>query len=136
MIRCYLVHDRVVGFFHQQPRGLLESPGPRQAQSGPPPQRSPMEHPDTPGYQAFRAKVERDWIPGMKQQLDVDTHSLPVLWDADFLFGSRDATGADAYVLCEINVSAVWPYPTQASRKIAEATIDRLQRANSPQRLG
>ena len=23
------------------------------------------------------------------------------------------------YILCEINVSAVWPYPTQASSKIA-----------------
>jgi hypothetical protein len=88
-----------------------------------------MEDPDTPGYQALRASVERDWIPGMKRLLDVNTYSLPVLWDADFLFGPKDATGADTYVLCEINVSAVWPYPTQASRKIAEATVARLAAA-------
>jgi hypothetical protein len=40
MIRCYLVHDQVVGFCHQRPRGLLESPGATtQPQSGPPSQR-------------------------------------------------------------------------------------------------
>jgi hypothetical protein len=94
-----------------------------------------MEDAYTPGYQALRANVEDGWIPGMKQLLDVDTYALPVLWDADFLFGPRDRTGRDTYVLCEINVSAVWPYPTQASRKIADATIARLQAADKPQRL-
>jgi hypothetical protein len=59
----------------------------------------------------------------MKRLLGLDTHSLPVLWDADFLFGPKDASGADTFVLCEINISAVWPFPTQASRHIAEATV-------------
>ena len=90
-----------------------------------------MEDADTPGYQAVRVSTESDWVPKMKELLDLDTNSLPVLWDADFLFGAKDAEGADTYVLCEINVSAVWPYPTQASSKIAEATIARL-RARRP----
>ena len=129
MIRCYFVHDQVVGFCHQRPRGLLDSvPQVQQAQVGPAP-RPPMEDPDAPSYQALRASAEHDWLPGMKELLGLDTHSLPVIWDADFLFGPKDANGADTYVLCEINVSAVWPYPTQASRKIAEATIARLQAA-------
>jgi hypothetical protein len=63
----------------------------------------------------------------MKELLDLHTHALPVLWDADFLLGPKDATGADTYVLCEINVSAVWPFPTQASRNIAEAALARVQ---------
>ena len=37
--------------------------------------------------------------------------SLPVLWDADFLYGPRTASGDDTYVLCEINVSSVIPFP-------------------------
>jgi hypothetical protein len=90
-----------------------------------------MEGPDTPSYQALRAGAEHDWLPKMQELLDLEAHSLPVLWDADFLFGPKDASGADTYVLCEINISAVWPYPTQASRKIAEATLARLQAAKA-----
>jgi hypothetical protein len=127
MIRCYFVHDQVVGFCHQRPRGLLD-PSPQTQQGGQTPPRPPMEDPDTPRYQALRLSAEGDWVPKMKALLDLDTSSLPVIWDADFLFGPKDAAGADTYVLCEINVSAVWPFPTQASRKIAEAAIARLQR--------
>jgi hypothetical protein len=123
MIRCYFVHDKVVGFCHQWPRGLLE-PSPQAQAAGPPPPRPP-----TPRYQTLRASAENDWVPKMKEVLDLDTYALPVIWDADFLFGPKDAAGADTYVLCEINISAVWPYPTQASRKIAEATVARLEAA-------
>jgi hypothetical protein len=130
MVRCYFAHDQVVGFCHQRPRGLLDAPPSTQTR-GPPPPRPPMEDPDTPKYQALRASAEKDWLPQMKALLDLDAHSLPVIWDADFLFGPKDATGANTYVLCEINISAVWPYPTQASRNIAEATIARLEAANA-----
>jgi hypothetical protein len=128
MVRCYFVHDQVVGFCHQYPRGLLDAL-PQAQQVGPPPARPPMEDPDTPRYQALRTRAENDWVPKMKKLLELDTYWLPVIWDADFLYGPRDATGADTYVLCEINISAVWPYPTQASRKIAEATVARLNAA-------
>jgi hypothetical protein len=126
LIRCYFVHDQVVGFCQQRPRYLLDDP-PSTQPGGPPPPRPPMEDSDAPKYQALRASAENDWLPQMKELLDLDTHSLPVIWDADFLFGPKDATGADTCVLCEINISAVWPYPTQASREIAEATIARRE---------
>jgi hypothetical protein len=90
-----------------------------------------VEDPDTPRYQTLRASAEKDWLPKMKELLDLDTHTLPVIWDADFLLGPKDQTRADTYVLCEINISAVWPYPTQASRKIAEASIARVQAAKA-----
>ena len=54
----------------------------------------------------------------MKLQ-DVDTGSLPIIWDADFLYGPRDTSGQDTYVLCEINVSSVFPFPQQAPPEIA-----------------
>jgi hypothetical protein len=135
MIRCYFVHDQVVGFCHQRPRGLLEPTDEAQLPEAGLPPRPPMEGPDTPSYQSLRVSAESDWVPRMKQLLDLDTYSLPALWDADFLFGPKDATGADTYVLCEINVSAVWPYPPQASRTIAEATLARLRSTNRAHRL-
>ena len=61
-------------------------------------------------YQALRAKAESEWVPAMKDLLALESQELPVIWDADFLYGPRDPAGADTYVLCEINISAVWPF--------------------------
>jgi hypothetical protein len=67
----------------------------------------------------------------MRALVGLDSRELPVIWDADFLYGSQDPTGADTYVLCEINISAVWPYPTQASREIAQTTVAAILAARS-----
>jgi hypothetical protein len=82
-----------------------------------------MEPPATPAYQALKTKMEDEWVPQMKAVLDLDAAALPVIWDADFLYGPKTATGDDTYVLCEINASAVWPYPEMANRKLAEAAL-------------
>jgi hypothetical protein len=42
------------------------------------------------------------------------------------LYGPTTDSGVDSYVLCEINVSAVWPYPAQAATTIAEAALARV----------
>ena len=68
--------------------------------------------------------MESEWTPQMMQALDIDAESLPIIWDADFLYGPRDAAGRDTYVLCEINVSSVFAFPDQAPAEIA-----RLARA-------
>jgi hypothetical protein len=52
-----------------------------------------------------------------------------VIWDADFLYGPRTAVGQDTYVLCEINVSAVWPFPPMAALTIAASAFARVQEA-------
>jgi hypothetical protein len=70
--------------------------------------------------------MESEWTPQMMQLLDIDAGSLPIIWDADFLYGPRDRSGEDTYVLCEINVSSVFPFPEAAPREIA-----RLARARS-----
>ena len=59
----------------------------------------------------------------MKDLLGLDTQSLPVMWDADFLYGPKDASGCDTYVLCEINISCVWPFPPRATMDVARAAI-------------
>ncbi|HEV3267716.1 MAG TPA: Cj0069 family protein [Acidimicrobiales bacterium] len=132
MLRCYFTHDEVVGFARQWPRGLLDQ-DPNEA---PVPARSSvMEGPDDPAYKALRTKAELEWVPQMMSLLGLDRESLPVVWDADFLYGPKDATGNDTYVLCEINVSAVWPFPPMASEKIARAALQQVSAAKA-QRAG
>jgi hypothetical protein len=53
---------------------------------------------------------------------------LPIIWDADFLYGPRTASGEDTYVLCEINVSSVFAIPEQAPAEIARLVADKLAR--------
>jgi hypothetical protein len=63
--------------------------------------------------------MESEWVPRMMEVLGIDPTCLPIIWDADFLYGPRDASGADTYILCEINVSSVFPIPDQAPAAIA-----------------
>ena len=55
------------------------------------------------------------------------THALPVIWDADFLFGAKTGTGDDTYVLCEINASSTFAFPEFAMPTVAEASIGRIR---------
>ncbi len=130
MIRCYVVKSEVVGFARQHPGDppARESIGtnvhpeasvPRSI-FGLPSQKT-MSPPDEPGLQALRTQVESEWVPGMQSLLDIDANALPALWDADFLLGPRTDDGDDTYMLCEINVSAVLPFPPEAPPKLAEA---------------
>jgi len=52
-----------------------------------------------------------------------------VLWDCDFLLGPKNASGADSYVLCEINASSVSPFPASAVAPVAEATLAQARAA-------
>jgi hypothetical protein len=120
MIRCYLVQDEVVGFCHQWPKGLLPATPETDAAAT---RERVMEPPSTPAYQALKTKIEAEWVPQMKGLLDLDAASMPAIWDADFLYGPKTTAGEDTYILCEINVSAVWPYPEMANPKLAEAAV-------------
>jgi hypothetical protein len=127
MVRCYLVHDSIVGFGHQAVNALFpEPPGSLPSEAPLPGPR--LYHPPTiPEFQALKQKVEQDWVPEMQRRLDINTKQLPILWDCDFIFGPKKASGEDTYVLCEINVSSVAPYPETAPPYIAEATLALLQ---------
>jgi hypothetical protein len=59
--------------------------------------------------------------------LGIDAASLPIIWDADFLYGPRTASGEDSYVLCEINVCSVFAIPDQAPAAIARLALNRLE---------
>jgi hypothetical protein len=127
MIRCYMGTDKVVGFGHQFIKALIapppEGPDSPAAQSGP----RIMHGAEAAPFQALRAKMEEEWTPQMMEVLGIDSASLPIIWDADFLYEPRTASGEDSYVLCEINVSSVFAIPDQAPAAIARLTLARLQ---------
>jgi uncharacterized protein DUF6815 len=126
MIRCYVSCDRVVGFGHQLITALLAplegDPDAAAAQPGP----RIMHSKTASQYQSLRTAMESEWIPQMIETLQLRPADLPVIWDADFLYGPRSQDGADTYVLCEINVSSVLPIPEQAPEEIAGSVAARL----------
>ena len=70
--------------------------------------------------------MEREWLPDLCATLGLDRASLPLIWDADLLYGPKTPTGEDTYVLCEINVSSVFPFPDSALEPLAVATREKL----------
>jgi hypothetical protein len=135
MIRCYVGVDKVVGFGHQLIKALLPPPpegaSSREAEPGP-----RIMHPATaPEFQALRVKMDDVWIPQMMRLVGIERTSLPIIWDADFLYGPRTDAGEDSFVLCEINVSSVFAIPDQAPAAIARLTRERLLSSRNPQTL-
>ena len=126
MIRCYMGGDKVVGFGHQFIKALIPPPaaGPDAPEAQPGPRI--MHGADAEQFQALRGKMETEWTPQMMDLLGIALDALPIIWDADFLYGPRDAAGADSYVLCEINVSSVFAVPDQAPAAIAQLVARRL----------
>jgi hypothetical protein len=126
MIRCYMVHGEVVGFGHQLIKALLAPPP--EGLDSPAAQPGPriMHGAAAPAFQTLRKQLESEWIPAMQKLLDIPTPRLPAIWDADFLYGPKTASGEDSYVLCEINVSAVAPFPDEAIPALTRATATAI----------
>jgi hypothetical protein len=133
MIRCYMGTDKVVGFGHQFIKALI--PPPPEVPDSPAAQPGPriMHGADAVPFQALRSKMEDEWTPQMMEVLGIDVASLPIIWDADFPYGPRTASGEDSYVLCEINVSSCFAIPDQASAAIARSVLQRLSNKRSVQ---
>jgi hypothetical protein len=127
MIRCYMSGSKVAGFGHQLIKALV--PPPPQGPDSPEAQPGPrvMHGPDALPFQSLRRSMEDTWTPQLMATLDIGEASLPVIWDADFLYGPRDAAGADTYVLCEINASSCFAIPDDAPAAIARTVKHRLR---------
>ena len=128
MVRCYLVRDRVAGFGEQLVNALYPA-GPGAAASSAPQPGPRLYYPPTRAdFQRLKDKLEREWLGELCGIVGIEKAQLPILWDADFLYGEKDADGADTYVLCEINVSSVYPFPDDALGPIATETLAQIQR--------
>jgi hypothetical protein len=121
MLRAYLVEDRVAGFGHQAINALH----PDEAQPGP----RLYHDADWPGGQALKAQLESGWLTQLCECVGLGREHLPLLWDCDFMIGESAPGEAPRWVLCEINVSSVSPFPPSATGGIVEALRRRLGRS-------
>jgi Domain of unknown function (DUF6815) len=123
VVRCYMAGDRCAGFGHHKVKALVDSPAAR-SEAGP---RRYTSNAD-PRFQRLRRLMEEEWTPQLTSLLNIARDDLPMIWDADFMLGPVQADGSDSYVLGEINVSSVHPYPDEAPVAIARRVADRLKR--------
>jgi Domain of unknown function (DUF6815) len=123
MVRAYLVEDRVTGFGHQAVNALhpdVPQPGPR------------LYHgPDLPEFQSLRRRLESQWITLLCERVGLSREQLPLLWDCDFMFGEPTAGNPHRFVLCEVNVSSVLPFPPSSIPPLVAAVKARLAAGRS-----
>ena len=118
MVRAYLVEDRVTGFGHQAINALHPGaplPGPR------------LYHgPALAGFQSLRQQLDSGWVGLLCGRVGLARERLPLLWDCDFMLGAPTADAAQRFVLCEINVSSVSPFPPSSIAPLVEAVRRRM----------
>lgn len=125
MVRCYVSQNRVVGFAEQQPRQAGRGAFAMNAAKA-------MHNADAPAFANLRQAMEQDWIPAMQRTLSLSAAQLPAIWDADFLHrGPTNEPDRHPFVLCEINVSCVSPFPPAAPEAIAEAVTRCVARSRA-----
>ncbi len=119
MVRAYLVQDRVAGFGSQAINALhpeVEQPGPR------------LYHDSSMAqFQDLREHLETDWVERLCDRVGLPVEHLPLLWDCDFILGVTAAGEPRRFVLCEVNVSSVSPFPPSAVQPLVDAVIHRLR---------
>ncbi len=121
MVRAYLVRDRAAGFGHQAVNALYPAAN---GESAPVPGPRLYSDPDDARFQALRQRLEQEWLALLCASTGVAPAGLPLLWDADFLLGERHAD-EERYVLCEVNVSSVSPFPESAIAPLVQAVLQQ-----------
>jgi hypothetical protein len=129
LVRAYLVEREVVGFARQEPTKRSDGPAATDLERvlGLSSSKT-MYAADAYEFARLREQLEGEWVPGLCELVQVGDADLPVLWDADFLLGPR-VRDEDSYMLCEINVSSVIPFPDDAPAKLATAVARHLSHA-------
>ena len=127
MVRAYLVGDQVVGFGHQAVNALV--PSAAGAPAVQPGQRLYVGA-DAADFQGLRQRLESGWIDLLRQRVGLGTGQLPLLWDCDFMWGEPRGGEPVPFVLCEVNVSSVSPFPPSATAPLVDALCARLSTAS------
>ena len=113
MVRAYLVQDRVTGFGFQAVNALhpdATQPGPR------------LYHgPELAEFQVLRQQLESSWVRLLCTHTGLPQDKLPLLWDCDFMLGESTTDGQQQFVLCEVNVSSVSPFPPSSIAPLVAA---------------
>ncbi len=128
MIRCYLVHGIVEGFGLQAINALYPAPPGAPPEAAPAPTPRSYHPPTLAPFQSLKHQLEQEWVPALQRLFGISREQLPVLWDCDFMLGPKRTSGEDTYVLCEINVSSVSPFPESAVAPVAAAMLAAVKR--------
>jgi hypothetical protein len=123
MVRAYLVEGHVAGFGHQAVNALYPA---GDGETAPQPGPRLYHDADLPRFQDLRKHLEDGWIDLLCERTGVSRARLPMLWDCDFMLGDGAPGAAERYVLCEINVSSVAPFPPSAVAPLVAAVRSRL----------
>lgn len=126
MVRAYLVGNRVAGFGHQAINALHPDepqPGPRLYHDA-----------DWPDGQNLKSRLESGWVALLLERVGLADEHLPLLWDCDFMLGLSTPGEVARWVLCEINVSSVAPFPASVIAPLVQAVQGRFGLA--PTRAG
>jgi hypothetical protein len=121
IVRAYLVRDHVGGFGHQAVNALVPA---QHGNAAPAPSPRLYSGPDDARFQDLRHRLEGGWIEQLCAQTATPMTELPLLWDMDFMLGERATGEPERYVLCEINVSSVSPFPASAIEPLVQASIE------------
>jgi hypothetical protein len=82
--------------------------------------------PELPGFQDLKQRLESTGIKLLRERVGLAHEQLPLLWDCDFMLGEPAADGTQHFVLCEINVSSVSPFPPSSIAPLVEAVRRRI----------
>jgi hypothetical protein len=135
MVRCYLVQDRVAGFGLQAVNALHPAlPGAAGSGETPMPSQRLYHPPDLAHLQVLKQRLENDWVPELQRTLGIRRERLPLLWDCDFLHGEPAREGDERYVLCEINVSSVAPFPDSAIQPLVASAVAEVEAGKASRR--
>ena len=128
MVRAYLVENRVTGFGHQAVNALYPGEAGRPA---PPPGPRLYHGPDLREFQNLKHLLETRWVEQLRERVALSREQLPLLWDCDFMFDQRGTDTGERFVLCEINVSSVSPFPPSSIAPLVAAVQARLAAATN-----
>ena len=93
----------------------VASPGPR------------LYHgPDAAGFQPLRQRLESGWTTQLRECVGATPERLPLPWDCDFLFGEPRPDDPQRFVLCEVNVSSLSPFPPASIAPLVDAVRWRI----------
>jgi hypothetical protein len=74
----------------------------------------------------LKERLESGWIDLLRERVGLLRAQLPLLWDCDFMLGTSTPGEAQRYVLCEVNVSSVSPFPPSSIAPLVEAVKANL----------
>ncbi len=122
MVRAYLCGTKVAGFGYQEivalhPTAAGDDFTRRQ------PSRRYYYTEDCFLFRRLRQRLEQQWLPALRNLMAMRADEFPLLWDTDFFLGDPPDS---EFLLCEINVSCVSPFPESAITHVIAELERRL----------